>query len=112
VAGGLQLSIPWPSFFWLLMLALLGATVGWLLITSSLPMLPAAVSSLILLLQPAGALALADAVLGERPTPIQVAGALLVCLGVLAVTRKSARPRPADDFPAAAEVAQELPVRT
>ncbi len=72
VAGGLQLSIPWPSFFWLLTLALLGATVGWLLITSSLPRLPAAISSLILLLQPAGALALADAVLGERPTLIQV----------------------------------------
>ena len=112
VAGGLQLSIPWPSFFWLLTLALLGGTVGWLLITSSLPRLPAAVSSLILLLQPAGALALADAVLGERPTPIQVAGALLVCLGVLAVTRKSVRPLPADDLPAAADAQPELSVRT
>jgi drug/metabolite transporter (DMT)-like permease len=84
--GGLQLHIPWPSFGWLLTLALVSQTAGWLLITSSLPKLPAAMSSLLLLLQPAAALVLADIVLGERPTLTQVAGALLVCAGVLAVT--------------------------
>jgi drug/metabolite transporter (DMT)-like permease len=84
--GGLQLHIPWQSFGWLLILALMSQTAGWLLITSSLPRLPAAVSSLLLLLQPAAALVLADIVLGERPTPIQVLGAVLVCAGVLAVT--------------------------
>ena len=88
--GGLQLTIPWPSFGWLLTLALLSGTVGWLLITSSLPRLPAAMSSLLLLLQPAGALLLADVVLGERPTIVQVLGALLVCMGVLTVTRAAA----------------------
>ena len=88
--GGLQLTVPWPAFGWLLMLALLSGTVGWLLITSSLPRLPAAMSSLLLLLQPAGALVLADVVLGERPTIVQVLGALLVCLGVLAATRTTA----------------------
>jgi drug/metabolite transporter (DMT)-like permease len=87
VFGGLQLDISWPSFGWLLTLALLSGTAGWLLITSSLPRLPAAMSSLLLLLQPAGALVLADVVLRERPTIVQVAGALLVCLAVLAVTR-------------------------
>jgi drug/metabolite transporter (DMT)-like permease len=93
--GGLQLRIPWQSFGWLLVLALVSGTAGWLLITSSLPRLPAAVSSLLLLLQPAGALVLADVVLGERPTLIQVAGALLVCTGVLAVTWvRSPRSRP------------------
>ncbi len=94
--GGLQLTIPWPAFGWLLTLALLSGTVGWLLITSSLPRLPAAMSSLLLLLQPAGALVLADVVLGERPTIVQVLGALLVCLGVLAATRTTAprRARP------------------
>jgi drug/metabolite transporter (DMT)-like permease len=84
--GGFELHIPWPSFGWLLMLALLSQTAGWLLITSSLPRLPAAMSSLLLLLQPAAALVLADVVLGERPSPIQILGALLVCAGVLAVT--------------------------
>ncbi len=102
IGGGLQFSVPWPSFFWLLTLALLSGTLGWLLITSSLPRLPARVSSLLLLLQPALALALADVVLGERPTLIQVSGALLVCLGVLAVTRKGAPRTPVPTVPAAA----------
>jgi drug/metabolite transporter (DMT)-like permease len=86
VFGDFQLHIPWPSFGWLLMLALVSGTTGWLLITSSLPRLPAALTSLLLLLQPALSLVLADVVLGERPTLIQVGGALLVCAGVLAVT--------------------------
>jgi drug/metabolite transporter (DMT)-like permease len=85
--GGFQLDIGWRSFGWLLLLALLSQTVGWLLITSSLPKLPAAISSLLLLLQPAAAMVLADIVLGERPTLFQDAGALLVCLGVLAAAR-------------------------
>jgi drug/metabolite transporter (DMT)-like permease len=95
--GGLQFDIPWHSLRWLLILALMSQTLGWLLITSSLPRLPAAVSSLLLLLQPAAALVLADIVLGERPTLIQVLGAGLVCAGVLAATwATSARQRAAD----------------
>jgi drug/metabolite transporter (DMT)-like permease len=84
--GGLHLALSWPSLGWLLLLAILSQTLGWLLITSSLPRLPAAVSSLLLLLQPAAALVLAGIVLHELPTLLQVAGALLVCLGVLALT--------------------------
>ncbi len=84
--GGLQLTPPLRTFGWLLVLALTSGTVGWLLITSSLPRLPAALSSLVLLLQPACALLLADLILGQRPTVIQVGGALLVCGGVLAAT--------------------------
>jgi drug/metabolite transporter (DMT)-like permease len=87
ILGGIQLDIGWPSFGWLLLLALLSQTVGWLLITSSLPKLPAAISSLLLLLQPAAAMVLADIVLGEHPTLFQDAGALLVCTGVLAAAR-------------------------
>jgi drug/metabolite transporter (DMT)-like permease len=96
--GGLQFEIGWPSFWWLLLLSVTSQTIGWLLITSSLPRLPAAVSSLLLLLQPAAALLLAFAVLGERPTVIQLAGALLVCCGALAVslaaTSQRSRPEP------------------
>jgi drug/metabolite transporter (DMT)-like permease len=90
VLGGLQVDVPWTDLRWLLGLAVLSQSAGWLLITSSLPRLPAAVSSLVLLLQPAGALLLADVVLRERPASVQVAGAALVCLGVLASTRASA----------------------
>ena len=87
--GGLQFDVPWRDLRWLLALALISQSGGWLLITASLARLPAAVSSLVLLLQPAGALLLADVVLGERPAMVQVAGAALVCLGVLASTRTS-----------------------
>ena len=98
VFGGLQLRIGWPSFGWLLLLALLSQTLGWLLITSSLPRLPAAIASLILLLQPAAAMLLAYLVLSERPTLIQIAGAVVVCTGVLAIslTTSQQRRRPAE----------------
>jgi drug/metabolite transporter (DMT)-like permease len=84
--GGFQLDIGWASFGWLLLLAISSQTIGWLLITSSLPRLPAAVSSLLLLLQPAAALLVAAVVLGQWPTMLQVAGAVLVCGGVLIAT--------------------------
>src|SRR5580658_3262668 len=47
--GGLRFEMPWASFGWLLLLAMTSQTIGWLLITSSLPRLPAALSSLLLL---------------------------------------------------------------
>jgi len=91
--GGWQLGISWPSFGWLLLLAMTSQTAGWLLITSSLPRLPAALSSLLLLLQPAASILLAAVVLSERPTALQLAGAALVCTGVLAASRAATRPR-------------------
>jgi drug/metabolite transporter (DMT)-like permease len=96
VFGGLALHPLWPSIGWLALLALLSQTVGWLLITSSLPRLPAAVSSLMLLLQPAASLALAAVILGQRPTLLQVIGAGLTCGGAvmasLAATRRERPP--------------------
>jgi drug/metabolite transporter (DMT)-like permease len=100
--GGLQFGLGWSSLRWLLLLALTSQTIGWLLITSSLPRLPAAVSALTLLLQPAAALLLAAAVLGERPSLIQLAGAVVVCCGVVAVARAPATAdSPAGSRPAA-----------
>ena len=75
------------AFGWLALLALVSQTLGWLLITSSLPHLPASISSLLLLLQPAAALLLAAAVLGQQPTVIQLLGVTLVCAGVLITAR-------------------------
>ena len=94
--GGLQLDLPWASLRWLLLVAITSQTVGWLLITSSLPRLPAAVSSLLLLLQPVAAIGLAAAVLAEWPSLAQLAGAVLVCGGVLAASRASPPPRERD----------------
>jgi drug/metabolite transporter (DMT)-like permease len=92
--GGLQLAISWPSLGWMLVLTLTSGIVGWLLITKSLPHLPATVSALILLLEPAGALILGALILGQRPSLLEIAGALLVCGGVLVVARDQARPEP------------------
>jgi drug/metabolite transporter (DMT)-like permease len=52
------------------------------LISRSLPRLPAAVTSVVLLLQPVGAMALAAIVLSETPGRVQLAGALLILVGV------------------------------
>ncbi|MBJ7608937.1 MAG: DMT family transporter [Candidatus Dormibacteraeota bacterium] len=92
--GGLDLAPAWPALGWLLLLAVTSQTLGWLLITSSLPRLPSAVSSLLLLLQPVAALALAFLVLGERPSWLQLLGALLICAGVMTVARSAAASAP------------------
>ena len=89
--GGLGLSPVWPAIGWLTVLALLSQTAGWLLITSSLPRLPAAVSSLMLLLQPAASLALAAMILGQRPTLLQIIGAVLTCGGALIASLSATR---------------------
>jgi drug/metabolite transporter (DMT)-like permease len=85
--GQLSFHMSLASFGWLALLALVSQTLGWLLITSSLPHLPASISSLLLLLQPASALVLAAVVLSQRPTLIEFLGAVLVCLGVLVTAR-------------------------
>ena len=91
VFGGLVLQPLWPSIGWLAALALLSQTAGWLFIASSLPRLPAAVSSLMLLLQPAASLLLADLILGQQVTPLQVLGAILTCGGALAASMSATR---------------------
>jgi drug/metabolite transporter (DMT)-like permease len=82
--GQMSFGLNGTAFLWLVVLALTSQTFGWLLITSSLPQLRAAVSSLLLLLQPAGSLLLAAVVLGQRPSVLQLVGAALVCGGVVA----------------------------
>ena len=81
---------------WLAVLALTAQVCGWLLISSSLPRLPAAVTSVLLLAQPVGALAVSAAVLGEAPTPVQLAGAATILVGVVlaTATRPVAAPAP------------------
>ena len=85
--GEMRFAPPAHSFEWLLVLALTSQTLGWLLITSSLPRLPAALSSLLLLFQPVASMVLAAIVLSERPTLLQLLGVVLVCVGVLVAAR-------------------------
>jgi drug/metabolite transporter (DMT)-like permease len=89
--GGLQFATGWPALGWLLLLAMSSQTIGWLIITSALPKVPAAIASVLLLLQPTAAMVLAAVVLGERPSLAQVAGAVAVCGGVVFASRSTGR---------------------
>jgi len=80
----------WPADGWLLVLAFGSQVVGWLLLTSSIHLLPAAATSVALLLQPVLALVWGAALLAEPVGIPQVAGAAIVLLGV-AIAHRSLR---------------------
>jgi drug/metabolite transporter (DMT)-like permease len=84
----------WPAQGWLILLALTAQVAGWLLISISLPRLPAAVTSVLLTVQPVGSVVLAMAILGERPSGLQLAGVVLVLAGVVAVAVGRRAPGP------------------
>lgn len=95
VAGGVDLAPSWPAHGWLFALAITSQVVGWLLIAVSLPRVPAALTSVILLLQPVASVGLSAAVLDERPSPVQLLGCAIVLGGVVAATaaRRESRAR-------------------
>jgi drug/metabolite transporter (DMT)-like permease len=101
VSGGVDLAPSWPSHGWLLLLAVTSQVVGWLLIAAALPRVPAALTSVVLLLQPVASVALAAAVLDERPSAAQLIGCLVVLAGVVAATagRRRRPPTPSVDSP-------------
>jgi drug/metabolite transporter (DMT)-like permease len=95
--GAADLVPTWPAHGWLALLAVSSQVVGWLLISVSLPRLPAAVTSLLLLIQPVSAVVLAAIILGETPSPVQIAGVVLILAVVLFATapRRGGPPAPA-----------------
>jgi drug/metabolite transporter (DMT)-like permease len=86
--GEVSLVPGWPAHGWLVLLALTSQVVGWLLISVSLPRLPAALTSVLLLVQPIGSVLLAFVILGERPSALQLGGVTVVLLGVCLATLK------------------------
>jgi drug/metabolite transporter (DMT)-like permease len=87
IIGDARLVPTWPSAGWLITLALTSQVLGWLLITSSLPRLPAALTSLLLTVQPVGSVALGALIFGEAPTALQLTGVVLVLAALLTATR-------------------------
>jgi drug/metabolite transporter (DMT)-like permease len=75
---------------WLVLLALSSQVVGWLLISVSLPRLPAVLTSIVLMLQPVSTVFLGAILLSESPSPVQLVGVAVVVAGVAAAT---VRPR-------------------
>ena len=90
VLGEERLGPPWPALGWIVLLALSSQVIGWLLITVSMPRLAAGTIGALLLIQPAGSVALSYVILGERPSLLQLAGVALVLTGVVvAVTGRA-----------------------
>ena len=93
VVGDADLTPGWPGVGWLIVLALTSQVVGWLLITTSLPRLPAAMTSLVLTVQPVGTVALAALILGESPSGLQLVGVVVILASVMVATRPVSRAR-------------------
>jgi drug/metabolite transporter (DMT)-like permease len=89
--GGIDFGFEWPSHGWLIALALGSQVAGWLFIGYALPRLPAVETATIILLQPALTLLWAALIFDERPSPIQILGAVIVLAGVALVATVRAR---------------------
>ncbi|MEO8469207.1 MAG: DMT family transporter [Chloroflexota bacterium] len=86
IVGDLNLVPSWPSHFWLILVGLTSQSIGYLLISMSLPRLPAAVVSIILLAQPVATVLLARVLLNEIPSWFQAGGVLLIVGGIALAT--------------------------
>jgi drug/metabolite transporter (DMT)-like permease len=94
VVGDLDLTPSWAATGWLILLALSAQVVGWLLISTSLPRLPAVSTSILLTFQPVCSVLLAALILDESPSPLQLAGAGCILAGLVIATL-GGRPVPA-----------------
>jgi drug/metabolite transporter (DMT)-like permease len=92
IAGGLVIGdadlVPsWPAHAWLATLALSSQVLGWLLISASLPRLPAALTSLLLTIQPVGSVILGILLFAEAPSALQLVGVAAIVAGLVLVAR-------------------------
>lgn len=93
IIGDLDLAPSWPSHAWLALLGVTSQSAGYLLISMSLPRLPAALVSIILLVQPVATVLLARVLLDEIPSVFQAGGVLLIIGGIALATLPVARLR-------------------
>lgn len=91
--GDLDLAPPVDSLLWLAALGVTSQSAGYLLISISLPRLPAVITSIILLAQPVMTVLLSVILLGESPSTTQLLGVALVIGGIAAATVPIARIR-------------------
>ncbi|MEO5985684.1 MAG: DMT family transporter [Candidatus Limnocylindria bacterium] len=84
--GEIDLLPSWPSHGWLILLALGVHVVGWLLISLSLPRLPAALTSVVLTIQPVGSVLLGIVIRAEAPSSFQLLGVGFILAGLLLAT--------------------------
>ncbi len=89
--GEVDLVPSWPAHGWLALLGLSVQVMGWLLISISLPRLPAAVTSVVLTIQPIGSVLLGIWILSEAPSAFQLVGVLFIIAGLLMTTLRVRR---------------------
>lgn len=98
--SGFDLMPTWPSHGWLFLMAVMVQVVGWLLIGSTLPHLPALAGSFLIMLQPVLGLLWGTTLLNEAISSLQGLGVVLILTGIALVTwRGSVRraPVPSDN---------------
>jgi drug/metabolite transporter (DMT)-like permease len=83
VLGDLDVLPSWPAHGWLLAAAVSSQVVGYGLINLSLPRLPAALTSVLLMVQPGMTVVFAGLLLGEAPSAIQLLGVAAILAGVV-----------------------------
>jgi drug/metabolite transporter (DMT)-like permease len=83
----------WPSHGWLILVGITSQSIGYLIISISLPRLPAALTSIILLAQPVATVLLARVLLDEDPSLAQLLGVVLVVGGIAVATIPMGRVR-------------------
>ena len=86
VMGDLNVVPSWPSHGWLALVGLTSQSIGYLAISMSLPRLPAAMVSIILLAQPVATVLLAEVLLAEHPSLFQLGGVALIIGGIALAT--------------------------
>jgi drug/metabolite transporter (DMT)-like permease len=94
VVGDLDLTPSWAAVGWLILLALSSQVLGWLLISTSLPRLPAVTTSILLTFQPVCSVLFAALIVDEEPSLLQLAGAACILIGLVTATLRR-RPVPA-----------------
>ncbi len=85
VTGTIDFTVVWPAHGWLLILAVAAQVFGWLMIGFALPRLPALTTSVLIMVQPVGALIWGNLIFAERLSALQGAGVALVLTGVAAI---------------------------
>jgi drug/metabolite transporter (DMT)-like permease len=100
--AGFALVPRFPAHAWLILLAVVAQVIGWLLIATALPRLPAVQTSILLLVQPVFSLIWGVLFFAERLSVVQWSGAVLVLAGIAAVSRA---PSPGIAAPDPVEVA-------
>jgi drug/metabolite transporter (DMT)-like permease len=90
--GEVDLVPSWPTHGWLLVLALGVQVIGWLFISLSLSRLPAAVTSVVLTIQPVGSVLLGMWLLHEAPSEFQLLGVLFILAGLAITTLRLRAP--------------------